>query len=339
MAAALPRAELSHVCDLDPQRLVGISAGPARLTTDPEFVLAASDVAAVLLATPAETHPRLAATALSAGKHVFVEKPMALTVLDAERVERVAAGARRVLMVGHILHYDPAYATLARLVDEGLLGRVLRVYAVRHAESARGGCGAWWALAPHDVSWIVRLVGEGPESLRAIRREAVDRTLATLAFASGLRAHLDVCGVAGTPARRLSIVGEHGVALLNATRSESTLSVVTGSSAREIGARLSQGAPDSDLAGASASAALLAADEPLWPLVWTEPLRAEMEAFVGAVLDGSAFPATAANGLEVTRVLAQVDAVVSRVAESASPRWTDVEQVGVAAVSGALVVP
>lgn len=330
---------LSYVCDLDSQRLADVSVGDVRLTTDPEAVLTASDVSAVLLSTPAEAHARLAVAALSAGKHVFVEKPMALNLLDAERIDRAASASGRVLMVGHILHYDPAYATLARLVDESMLGRVRRVYAVRHAENARGGSGAWWALAPHDVSWITRVLREAPGSVHATRYMATDRTQATLGFNGGAEALLDVCGAAAGPVRHLTVIGEHCVAFLDATHRESTLSVLAGSLAREIGARLDDGARRCALAEASLGTALLVAGEPLWPLTWTEPLCAEMEAFVGAVLDGSPFPATAEDGLEVTRVLTQVDAAISRSTGVLPPRRTDLEQAGIAAVSGALIVP
>lgn len=323
---SLPGATLAAVCDVDARRLAGVREDTgARVTTDPETVLSATDVSAVLIATPAESHAALAAAALSAGKHVFVEKPMALTVRDAERVERAATEARRVLMVGHILHYDAAYATLADLVRGGVIGRPVRAFAVRHAESARGGCGAWWALAPHDVSFLCGVLSGTPECSHAVRDEATDRTHARFGFPGGAEAILDVSGAAALPARRLVLVGEGGVALLDAATHESTLRVVEGPIAREIGRDLEAGARRSDLAAASLSVAARWAPERTWPLERKEPLRAEVEAFVRAVMDDAPFPATAADGVRVTRALAQVDVAAAPASGSSARRMADVE--------------
>src|SRR5690606_27318192 len=130
--------------------------------------LEADDVDAVVIATPAVRHADHARAALRAGKHVLVEKPLALRVADAEGVVAVAEASDRVLMVGHLMLYHPAMDYLKQLVTRGELGDLLYLYALRvNLGRLRRDENALWSLAPHDISMILHLLDAAPETVSA----------------------------------------------------------------------------------------------------------------------------------------------------------------------------
>ena len=150
-----PRARRAHV----PRR---------RFTADLDEVLADETVDAVALATPVPTTRRSPMRVLEAGKHCFVEKPMAQSVADAEAVVAAAEAAGRALMVGHLLEYHPGVVKLKELIDGGELGRVLYIYGNRlNLGKLRADENALWSLGAHDVSVLLRLTGEEPYEVEA----------------------------------------------------------------------------------------------------------------------------------------------------------------------------
>ncbi|MEL6616680.1 MAG: Gfo/Idh/MocA family oxidoreductase, partial [Bacteroidota bacterium] len=123
-AAAMPGTNVVAVCDTDPRALDAARrlAPEARLSSDLDLVLSDASIEAVIVATETPTHAEIAARALEAGKHVFVEKPLAQSVEDAERLVALAEAHDRRLMVGHLLRYHPAYRHVEDLVARGGLG-------------------------------------------------------------------------------------------------------------------------------------------------------------------------------------------------------------------------
>ena len=127
-------------------------------------VLDDRSIAAVAIAAPAAHHASLARAALEAGKHVFVEKPLALTLVEAERLCQLAEQRDRRLMVGHLLQYHPAFIALRDLVRRGALGRLQYLYSNRlNLGKVRREEDILWSFAPHDMSMILSLVGRGAE--------------------------------------------------------------------------------------------------------------------------------------------------------------------------------
>lgn len=322
----LPGVSLALVCDLDPRRLEGPARAGIRVTQSADLVFGAPDVDGVLLATPAGEHARMAVSALSAGKHVFVEKPLALHPGEARKVARAAAAASRVVLVGHIVHYDPAYAALHALVARGAIGHVRKLYAIRHAESVRGDSGAFWALGPHDISFALRCSGAFPDHVTA-HRTSTERTVARLEFPGSSVAVVDVWGAAPKGARVFVAVGE-GAAVVDATSSRSVLRVMDARSAIHLSGVGTEGEDRGELDGIIEAVAALSTEVAPVPLSWVEPLKAEVQAFVSAITRGEAYPTTLEDGIDVTRVMAAVDAtptgipnrVASRRSEDPSPR-------------------
>jgi predicted dehydrogenase len=210
-----PRAHVTWVCDPRPEARARATAiaREARATDSIAAVLDAGDVDAVVLATPAVTHADLACQALRAGKHVLVEKPLALREDDARAVARAAAEAGRTLMVGHLMVYHPAVEHLAALVARGELGDIRYLYATRvNLGRARRDENALWSFGPHDLSMIDLLLGVAPTSVWAtgesyLRPGVEDVVFLHMRFADGRMAHVHLSWLDPRKERRLTVVG------------------------------------------------------------------------------------------------------------------------------------
>ena len=184
-------------------------------------VLEDDSIQAIALATPAETHAELSIKAMDSGKDVFVEKPMALTLRDAEEMRAVAEGKGRVLMVGHLLEYHPAVLKLRDLISNGELGRVNYVYSNRlNFGKVRTEENALWSFAPHDVAVILRLMGKSPIEVSAtggsfITKGLADTTVSNLLFEDDSRAHIFVSWLHPFKEQRLVVVGDRKMVIFN----------------------------------------------------------------------------------------------------------------------------
>ena len=161
---------LSRVCETDPQTLGHLATQYPDVTFSDavEEVFADSEISGIAIATPAVTHAELVQRALLAGKDVFVEKPLALSLDEARKLNDLAADKRRVLMVGHLLWYHPAVLKLKKMIEEGELGRIEYIYSNRlNLGKIRREENILWSFAPHDISVILGLVGEMPDAINA----------------------------------------------------------------------------------------------------------------------------------------------------------------------------
>jgi predicted dehydrogenase len=176
-------------------------------------VLAQPDIDAVVLATPAVAHAAHARQALEAGKHVFVEKPLALNAADADEVVRAAERAQRTLMVGHIMLYHPVVERMKAMVKSGELGWLLYLYAVRvNLGTLRRDENALWSLGPHDVSIVLHLLESVPQSVSArggayLQKNIHDVAFLNLRFATGVMAQVQLSWLDPRKERRLTVVG------------------------------------------------------------------------------------------------------------------------------------
>lgn len=212
---------LAAIVDRDPDaagRLASAHGVPVRTF---EEVLGNPAIGAVAMALPPSQNLPLGRMALAAGKHLFVEKPMALTTPDAAELVEVAARHDRRLMVGHILQYHPAFLALRDLVRQGSLGRLLSLVSTRlDLGRIRREEDALWALAPHDVSMILGLVGEEPEAVEAsggyhTHPTIADTTGVDLRFPGGVRAEIRVSWLHPFKEQRLVVVGEDAIAVFD----------------------------------------------------------------------------------------------------------------------------
>jgi len=219
---SIDECEVKFVCDSDRRRLkkaMGERAG-VELTTDSERVIC-SDVDAVVVATTAESHYPLVKRVLSAGKDVFVEKPLALSVSDGKHLVELASDKERILMVGHILLYHPAVKMLESYIAKGTLGNIHYVYAARlNLGRVRKDENALWCFGPHDVCIILHLLGSMPDSVQAsgecyLRKGVYDVVFLSMHFPDGSMAHVHMSWLDPHKTRRLTVVGSKKMAVFD----------------------------------------------------------------------------------------------------------------------------
>lgn len=215
---------LAAICDTDAERAKKFSDTYQVPAKSYDEILADASVTGVILPVPAPLHAKMALQAIAAGKHVFVEKPIAMNVDDAQSMVDAAKKADRVLMVGHVLQYHAAFVALTKLVADGALGDL------RHIRSNRLNFGkvrveenVFWSFAPHDVSMMLALAGREPVSVQA--HYAADLPQSDLAasasahfdFGKGLKGEIHVSWLNPFKEQKLTVVGTKGMAVFDDT--------------------------------------------------------------------------------------------------------------------------
>jgi len=211
---------LAGVCDItEPGRATATTIAPdVPVVSTTSQVFQRNGITGVVIATPAETHFAVTKEALEAGKDVFVEKPLALTVEQGAYLVRMAHARNRILMVGHVLEYHPAIVRLSELVQQGELGKVQYIYSNRLSlGKIRREENILWSFAPHDVAVILRLVGALPFQVVAcggsyIQPNIADVTSTNLLFDNGVRAHIHVSWLHPFKEQRLVVIGSRKMA-------------------------------------------------------------------------------------------------------------------------------
>lgn len=297
--AALPAADVAAVCDpSDPALAEAARLVPdARATRNADAVLGDDAIEAVVIATETPLHFETAEAALLAGKHVFVEKPLAQTVEQAERLVALADERGRTLMVGHLLRYHPAFRHVEELAEAGALGDLRYLYSVRvNLGVVRQQENAFDSLAPHDLAVARALLGEATAVTaqgRAFLQEGVeDVVFATVEYAGGALAHIHASWLDPHKVRRTTLVGSQKMAVVDDMEPAEKLRVY------DKGVDTVEGS--ADMAGALTVRTGEIAVPFLPP---AEPLRLEMEEFLAAIRQHRPARTDGLDGLEVVRVL------------------------------------
>jgi predicted dehydrogenase len=297
-------AQLSWCCDADAQTRERLAPTfkDTRFTGSLDDLLDDEELDGVLLATPVPTHADLAVRVLEAGKHCFVEKPLAQSVADAERVVDAARSAERVLMVGHLLEYHPGVRRLAEIVRAGELGTVHYIYTNRlNLGQLRADENALWSLGAHDVSVVLALADEEPYELDArgecyMRPGIEDVVFAYLRFRSGLTAQMHLSWLDPHKERRLTVVGSRRMATFDDMELERKLTIYDkgfDESAESWGEYITR-----------------SGDVTSPRIANTEPLRLECEHFVECISSGETPRTDGESGLRVVRVLEGLQAAL-----------------------------
>jgi UDP-2-acetamido-3-amino-2,3-dideoxy-glucuronate N-acetyltransferase len=290
---------LAAVCDADAERARHLGAEHGASALSWEAVLGEAAIDAVAIAAPAPLHHPLARQALEAGKHVFVEKPLALTAGQAQDLIAVSRDKGRTLMVGHLLHYHPAFVALKGLVASGRLGTLRYVHSRRlSAGQVRAEEDVLWSFAPHDFSMVLALMGADPEGVEArgaahITPGIADYADVHMAFPGGAVAKVSVSWLYPEKEHRLVVVGEGGMAVFDDTRPlEHKLALYAH--------RVEEGAGRPTLLRKAAPEYIA--------LEAAEPLRAECAHFLHCADTGQAPLTGGQEGLRVVRLLERAQA-------------------------------
>ncbi len=213
---------LEAICDQDQEQLARLSDQypEARMLSFPE-ILADQGITGIAIATPAETHHDLIRQAILAGKDVFVEKPLCLSVQTGEILVALAKEKDRILMVGHLLWYHPSIQKLKSLINSGELGRIQYIYSNRlNLGKIRREENILWSFAPHDISVILGLLDEEPDKVEAqggnyLHPQIADVTVSLLSFPSGVKAHIFVSWLHPFKEQKLIVVGDRKMAVFD----------------------------------------------------------------------------------------------------------------------------
>jgi predicted dehydrogenase len=285
---------LKVVCDLSEAGRARASQIAPGIETCDRFdeIFRRPDIDAVVIATPAETHHSLAISALTKRKHVFAEKPLALTYRQGIEMRNAATEAGCILMVGHLLEYHPAILKLRNLLASGTLGKVNYIYSNRlNFGKVRTEENALWSFAPHDIAVILRLFGELPIEVTCVGGSYVtpnlaDVTVSCLHFNSGQRAHIFVSWLNPVKEQKLVVVGDMKMAVFNDVVKEGKLVLY-----------------DQRVALQNRQPVLQKGEVEAVDISSDEPLRNECIHFLEAVNTGTTPLTDAESGIRVLKVL------------------------------------
>ena len=296
--------EVVAVCDARPERLATIGRRyPAiRQTTEFDDILGDESIEAVAIATPVSSHYPLARAALEAGKHVFVEKPLAASSAEGVELIGLAQAAGLVLMPGHTFLYSPPVEAIRSYIDAGELGDVYFVSTSRvNLGLHQPDVSVAWDLGPHDFSILRYWLGETPTHVTALSRGCIlpstpDVAFINLEFPSRTIAHVELSWLAPSKLRRTTIVGSRKMVVYDDTSNEPVRVFDSGVMPKnpETFGEYKLTYRTGDIISPHVDVA--------------EPLAVEMADFCAAIRTGSSPRSSAELGLEVVRIIEAVDA-------------------------------
>jgi predicted dehydrogenase len=308
----LPSAELAWLCDASQEaidrwapRFPGVGT-----STDVAELLADDTLDAIVIATPVPTHAALALQVIEAGKHCFVEKPLAQSAAEAEQVAAAAESAGRLLMVGHLLEYHPGVIKLKEIAQAGDLGDIHYIYGNRlNLGKLRADENALWSLGAHDVSVVLALVGEEPSEVSAfgesyMRPGIEDVVFCFLRFPSGVAAHLHLSWLDPHKERRFTVVGSKRMATFDDMSIERKIEIYDKGFDEDFSSYGEYIARSGDIQTPRISN--------------EEPLRIECRHFTECIADGHQPRSGPQSGLRVVRVLEALQDSLARNSRAAT---------------------
>ena len=186
-------------------------------------ILNSPAIEGVVLAVPAPLHASMAVEVMNAGKHVYVEKPLAMNRIEAEAMIASAKKNGVQLMVGHLLQYHPIFMAVRELVESGELGSLSYIYSNRLSfGKVRSEEDVIWSFAPHDISMILSIIGKEPEVVRTesssiLQSGIADTAIVHMEFKSALKAHVSVSWLHPYKEQKLVVVGDDAMAVFDDT--------------------------------------------------------------------------------------------------------------------------
>jgi predicted dehydrogenase/protoporphyrinogen oxidase len=305
--AESPVFEVAHLCDLRPEALEAIARRYPNIpcTTQFEEILRDGDVDAVAIATPVSTHHALGMSALEAGKHAFVEKPLAASSEQVIELTELAEEKNLVLMPGHTFLYSPSVTTIKRLIDSGELGEIYFISSSRvNLGLHQADVSVVWDLGPHDFSILRYWLGALPAEVSALSRSCVlpgvpDVCFINLKYPSGAVAHVELSWLSPSKLRRTAIVGSKKMVVYDDTSNESVRIFDSGATI-----------PDPETFG-EYRLSYRTGDIVSPRVEAAEPLSLELADFAAAIRDGTPLISSPEVGLDVVKTVEAVDRSLS----------------------------
>jgi len=285
---------LHTVCDIDTDHIKTVNSLYPKVSTTGKFdeLLTNPDIKGICVVTPSHTHFALVSKALSAGKHVYVEKPISTVAKEAEHLDKMAKEKGLVLMVGHLLLYHPAVNRLQMLISEGLLGKIKYVQSDRlNVNYFKNDRSAMWDLAPHDVSMISHAIGKVPLKVLSAsgacseRENIFDITHLTIEYEDNIIAQVSDSWI--HPQKRVTLLvrGEKATAILDDTLPQNKLQVYDNFSSNTQ-------------------------DIEIQDYLEIEPLKLECQHFLSCIENGKRPRSDGENGLMTVKILEEAEEIM-----------------------------
>lgn len=296
--ASMADAELASVCEIDAERREALSSHHRDVLVTASLDDALADVDGVVVATPVVSHAEVARQALERGLPTLIEKPMTLSVRDAEDLVRLVEARGTPVVVGHLLLFHPAVVYLQKMIARGELGSIYYVYSQRvNLGQVRPDENALWSFGPHDVSVALYLLGQGPARVAAHGRSYLqpgieDVVFLTMELDSGVLVHVQMSWLDPHKERRLTVVGSQKMVVFDDMQPREKIKVYD----KGVGRSPAYGSYGESLAVREGDILI-----PRIPNV--EPLRAELAHFIGVIRGDEAPRSGVRDGLEVVRIL------------------------------------
>ena len=304
----LPEAEVVAVCDQDAARVERITSRYPAIhgTGSYEELLDDGSIDAIVVATGVTTHFALASAAIDAGKHVFVEKPMAASLAESEQLVAAAEEAGLLLMPGHTFLYSPPVNLVRELIAGGALGEIYFISMSRvNLGLHQSDVSVVWDLGPHDFSILRYWLDEVPETVSAVSRSCIiegtpDVAFVNLQHAQGTLAHVELSWLAPSKLRRTTIVGSQKMIVYDDTSIEPVRIF-------DSGVDLPEPADFGQYKLTYRTGDIVS------PAIGTtEPLHAELHDFCTAIQDGHEPRSSAAVGLDVVKLIEAANVSLDR---------------------------
>jgi len=226
-------ARLAVICDSSPERLADVPRlyPGAQTATDASAVFADPAIEAVVISTPVRTHYALARAALEHGKHILVEKPIALSSAECTELIGLAQSHGRTLMAGHTFEYNPAVLKIKELVEKDEIGQVYYIYSNRvNLGRVQRDVNVLWSIAPHDISILLYLLGAMPLQVSArgatyLSEGIEDVVFVTLVFPNNVLAHVHASWLDPSKVRRMTVVGSRKMVIYDDVDPEAKIKI------------------------------------------------------------------------------------------------------------------
>ena len=287
---------LAAVCDHNDDRVAAFASQFDTKALSFEAILSDDTISGVMIASNASTHKDLAIAAMRAGKHVYIEKPMALSLADAQTIDDCVIETGCQVMVGHLIRYHPAFIALQNQLKSGAVGKIKHIQANRLAMGRiRNTESVLFDLCPHDLSLILALTECLPEKVIChgvshITKNVVDILSTGLSFPGGISAHMNTSWLSPYKEHRLTVTGETGSIVFDDTKPWSEKLTLYQDEITQSG---------SLFLIERASPLLLSVPE-------SEPLKDEMRAFISLCDEGVLPPTSSHEALGVQKVLEEM---------------------------------
>jgi predicted dehydrogenase len=285
----LEEAELAWACDIDEDalELVRSRYSGVRTTTDVAEILSDPSVDAVIVSTPTTTHATVSLAALSAGKHVLCEKPLAENTSECDEVIAAAEESGCILMVGHTFIFNPAVRRMRELIANDSIGRILYCHAARTALGPiRKDVNALWDLASHDVSILLYLLEREPLEVAAhgesyIRGDTEDVVFLSLRFEDSILANIHVSWLDPYKVRKVTLIGDRRMVVFDDVSPDEKLRLFDKSASYDAPAAEARGADFGEYKAIVRDGDILIPKVPA-----TEPLKEQVRHFLDCCRDG-----------------------------------------------------